>query len=205
MPSLNVLHTLYPSTPRVDLIKFVDPIRRTFEFYQIDEPIEQAAFLAQVGVESQHLTRTTENLNYSPSGLRATWPKRFPDYPFAARYARKPEAIANYVYANRMGNGDEASGDGWRNRGRGLIQVTGHDNYLAVATAFARPLDDTFRDWLTTPLGAALSAGWFWNSRKLNRLAKTPGIEDETRAINGGLHGLVERKRLFDRAIRLLA
>ena len=172
----------------------------------IGTPERQAAFLAQVMVESAELRRVDEALGYSAERLRQVWPQRFPTAEAAARYARNPAALANHVYAGRMGNGDEASGDGWRFHGRGLIQLTGRDNYLAFARAtgvdaVAHP------DLLLEPAGAALSAGWFWQSKGLNDLAdRLDGaqadavFEQITRRINGGTIGLQERRAYWLRA-----
>lgn len=166
----------------------------------------QAAFLAQVMVESSELRRLDEALGYAPQRLRQVWPQRFPTDDVAMRYAHNPTALANYVYAGRMGNGNEASGDGWRYHGRGLIQLTGRDNYVAFARAMQV---DAIRDpdLLLAPAGAALSAGWFWQSKGLNELAdQLDGgeadqvFEQITRRINGGTLGLDERRAYWQRA-----
>ncbi|KQV52121.1 glycoside hydrolase family 19 protein [Massilia sp. Root335] len=166
----------------------------------------QAAFLAQVMVESSELRRVDEALSYTAERLRQVWPPRFPSDEVAERYARNPRALANYVYAGRMGNGDEASGDGWRFHGRGLIQLTGRDNYAAFARAMqvdavANP------DLLLEPAGAALSAAWFWQSKGLNELADQldgaqadQRFEQITRRINGGTLGLDVRRAYWLRA-----
>jgi putative chitinase len=172
----------------------------------IDSAVRQAAFLAQVMVESSELRRLDEALGYSPQRLRQVWPQRFPDDATAARYANNPAALANYVYAGRMGNGDEASGDGWRFHGRGLIQLTGRANYAAFAQA-ARVDAVANPDLLLEPAGAALSAAWFWQSKGLNELADqlAGGQADQvfaqiTRRINGGTLGLSERRAYWLRA-----
>ena len=138
-----------------------------------------AAFLAQIAHESQELNRLVENLNYSAAALMSTWPKRFPTLADAEPYARQPERIANRAYANRLGNGAEQSGDGWRYRGRGIIQVTGRGNYHEIGAALALPLD-VQPELLEQPANAALSASWFWKSHLLNPLAdhQTNDIDD---------------------------
>jgi putative chitinase len=172
----------------------------------ITSSVRQAAFLAQVMVESSELRRFDEALGYSAQRLRQVWPQRFPSDEAAARYAHNPAALANHVYAGRMGNGDEASGDGWRFHGRGLIQLTGRDNYHAFAQAMrVDVLADP--DLLLAPAGAALSAGWFWQSKGLNELADhlegdqaDQHFEQITRRINGGTLGLDERRAYWQRA-----
>jgi putative chitinase len=171
----------------------------------ITTPRRVAAFLGQIAVESFGFTELEENLNYSAGRLEVVWPKRFPaGSPNIDRCARNPEALANAVYCDRMGNGDEASGDGWTYRGRGLIQITGRANYEALAKADARAADP---DWLTTPAGAAVSACWFWTTRKpsLNLLADNWELTAITRAINGGTEGLEERISLSATASRWLS
>lgn len=137
--------------------------------FEIDTPERVAMFLAQVGHESQSLKRLVENLNYSAEGLLKTWPKRFTPAE-AKQYARQPERIANSVYANRMGNGSPDSGDGYRYRGRGLIMITGYDNYAEAARALALPLVAQ-PELLEQRTWAEIAAGWFWQSRGLNDLA----------------------------------
>ena len=157
--------------------------------HAIDTPARIAAFLAQVGHESGDLARPEENLRYSAAALLRVWPSRFKTLAVARQYERKPEAIANLVYASRMGNGDVLSGDGWRFHGRGLIQLTGRANYAAYA---AWSLETP--DWLAEAPDAALSACWFWATRGCNELADAGGFERITRVINGGTHGLEDRR-----------
>lgn len=135
----------------------------------INTPELVAAFLANIGVESAGLTATVENLNYSATGLLATFPSHFTQLE-AQQYARKPITIASRAYANRLGNGDEASGDGWRYRGRGYLQVTGKSNYAAAGKALGLDLL-AHPELLEQPEGAARSAAWFWSSNKLSRFA----------------------------------
>ena len=155
-------------------------------------------FLAQLAHESALFERLVENLNYtSAQQIRRTWPKRFANNSAAVAFVRKPERLANFVYADRIGNGDAASGDGWKYRGRGLIQITGKDNYRDAGEALGLPLLEE-PELLEDLVHAADAAGWFWKSHGLNRFASN--INDCTRAINGGLNGLPDRMRLYNRA-----
>lgn len=172
-------------------------LQGTCKAYEINNPHRIAGFLSQIAHESAGMTRLTENLNYSAEGLMRTWPKRFPTIEFARQYARNPQRIANLVYANRMGNGDEASGDGWRYRGRGLKQLTGKANYAAFTEAVGQDFV-TEPDELLQPVNAALSAGWFWNTNGLNALADKSDVAAMTRRINGGLIGLEDRQRRYN-------
>lgn len=185
--------------------RWIAALAETFDRFEINTPRRQAAFLAQIGHETGGLTHLVENLNYSEAGLMKTWPGRFADPVLAKRYARKPEAIANRVYANRMGNGDEASGDGWKFRGRGLIQLTGKANYTAFAHAMGLPVLSDPDLLATSPIVGALAAGWFWDKNGLNRLADELKFEFITRKINGGLHGQPQRLALYSQALEVLA
>lgn len=149
-------------------------------------------FIAQCAHESAGFTRFVENLNYSAEGLMRTWPNRFPNFEATDGYARNPERIANLVYANRSGNGNEASGDGWKYRGRGCIQLTGHNNYTAASAAIQYPLA-TQPDDLALAAYAAPVACWFWQSRGLNELADIGDFEGITRRVCGGTTGLADR------------
>jgi putative chitinase len=171
--------------------------------FAIDTPARAAPFLANAGHESAQLSRLVENLNYSAERLMQVWPKRF-SAALAARVARHPESIANIAYANRMGNGDEDSGDGWRYRGMGLFQITGKTNQFEAADALGVPRE-SIGDYLVTPLGASRSAGWFWTTRKLNVMADAGDFEGIVRRINGGLNGFDDRCELWGRARAVLA
>lgn len=162
-----------------------------------------AAFLAQTAHESAGYRVFTENLNYRAESLMKTWPKRFPTLEIANQYARQPEKIANKVYADRMGNGSEWSGDGWRYRGRGLIQLTGKDNYIRFATYAGISLEDTI-EYIETPRGAVHSACWFWYTNDCNAYADVLDIEGLTRRVNGGVIGLADRQRHFEHAMHVL-
>lgn len=176
----------------------------------IDTPARQAAFLAQLLVESDELRRKEEALHYSPRRLRQVWPHEFPSDAAAAPYGYRPQALANRVYGARLGNRGVASGDGWRYRGRGLIQLTGRDNYASFArTTGLDVLADP--DLLLLPHGAARSAAWFWQSRGLNALADhDAGHEGEaaferiSKLVNGGDIGLAQRKARWRRARHVL-
>jgi putative chitinase len=182
--------------------EWIDAINQTFEYFDISTPEQQASFLGQCGHESAGFTALVENLNYRAESLCKVWTKRFPTLESAQPYHRNPEAIANHVYANRMGNGDEQSGDGWAYRGRGLIQLTGRDNYRACGEALGVDLESD-PDLVSTPQFAALSAGWFWSTHGLNRIAED--IVAVTKKINGGTHGLDDRVARTERALNALA
>jgi len=173
--------------------------------YRIDTPQRVAAFLSQTGHESLDFTILTENLNYSADALHKVFRKYFPTLASAQPFHRKPEMIANRVYGGRMGNGPEATGDGYRYRGRGLMQVTGKNNYDACSVYLFkndRLLKDP--DFLTTPEGALMSACWFWTANNLNAIADREDNHTLTRRINGGTHGLEDRLSRYDRAIKVL-
>lgn len=171
--------------------------------YDINTPLRQAAFIAQVAHESAQLTRVEENLNYSAEGLRKIFPKYFPTDELAAQYARKPQKIASRVYASRMGNGDEASFEGWRYHGRGPIQLTGRDNYRLCGAALALDLLED-PDQLLMPEAGIESACWYWTGRGLNTLADINDFKTITKRINGGLIGLEDREKYYQRAMEVL-
>lgn len=163
----------------------------------------KAAFLSQVGYESQWFSHVEENLNYSPEGLVHTWPTHFPDLASTMGYARNPEKIANKVYANRMGNGDEVSGDGWKFRGRGLIQLTGKDNYEAFSKVSRHDcLSDP--DFVSSPFGAVQSACWFWDTNKLNSYADAQNVPAIVKIISGGSLNLSQRVQAYNVALTAL-
>jgi putative chitinase len=162
-----------------------------------------AAFLGQCAVESAGFRSMEEDLSYSAARLCEVWPSRFPNIEAAEACALQPEALANRVYANRLGNGDEASGDGWRFRGRGLIQITGRGNYQRFAQAMGMALDQAV-EHAATRAGAADSAAWFWSVNELNALADTWSVDLITRKINGGMAGAAERTRLCEAALQVI-
>ena len=183
--------------------EWIDAINETFERFDISTPERQACFLGQCAHESGGFATLKENLNYSAEGLTKVWPKRFPSLAVAQPYHRNPEKIANKVYADRMGNGDEASGEGFKYRGRGLIQLTGKDNYKACGDALGVDLVDD-PDLVATPMYAALSAGWFWDKNHLNNFADANDMTGLTKRINGGTHGLDDRVARTQHAVDVL-
>ena len=174
--------------------------------YEINTPQRIAAFMAQCAHESGGFMFLSENLNYKPATLRKIFPKYFPDDAIANEYCSRPnkaEAIANRVYANRMGNGDEASGDGYRYRGRGLIQVTGKQNYTWFAASLQITPEEA-AEYMGTFEGAAQSACWFWESNNLNQWADKGDIVTLTKRINGGTIGLDDRIKHYEHALHVL-
>ena len=170
--------------------------------YQINTPKRVAAFLAQCGHESGGFVFVTENLNYNASGLMRVFPKYFPDLTIAKQYERNPRKIASRVYANRMGNGDEASEQGWIFRGRGILQLTGKDNYFWFAASLDITPDEA-AEYLETFEGAAQSACWFWETNKLNTMADAGDIKLMTKRINGGYIGLADREHHYEIALAM--
>lgn len=171
--------------------------------YDINTPLRVAAFLAQCGHESGGFVFLRENLNYRAETLMKQWPRYFPTLEIARMYERRPEKIANRAYANRMGNGDEASGDGWRFCGRGLIQLTGRSNYQDFADSIETPVEEV-PQYLGTFEGATQSACWFWETNNLNREADVGDIKNMTRKINGGYIGLEDRLKHYHHALDIL-
>lgn len=165
--------------------RFVEAMEAVVRRFEIDRPVRLAAFLAQCHAESARFTRLSENLNYMTAArLMKVWPSRFRTAASAAPYIRNPEALANLVYAGRLGNGSVGSGDGWRYRGRGLIQLTGKANYREAATALGRPYVES-PNLVAEPMDACLTAAWFWQMRGCNPLADRGDIDGITRRING--------------------
>ena len=204
MVTIELLQAICPNTKKATLQKYVDSLGEVAEYYEMTQnPARLAGFLAQVAHESGGFTAVKENLNYSAPGLRNTFSKYFQTNEIAAQYARKPEKIANRVYANRMKNGDEASGDGYRFCGRGLIQLTGRDNYTKFAAALDMSIEDTVA-YLETPEGACASAGWFWDNNNLNSYCDKNDFVGLTKRINGGTIGLEDRKHHFKIALNML-
>jgi putative chitinase len=174
--------------------------------FEVNDARRAAAFLAQLAHESVELTALVENLDYRAATLMRVWPKRFPTLAKAQAYEHDPEKLANYVYASRLGNGDEDSGEGYRYRGRGLIQLTGKGNYRAAGAALGLPLEDQ-PELLEQPAAASLSAAWFWRSHGLNELADDDNPDNDEEdfetisiKINGGRAGLDSRKAYWHQA-----
>jgi putative chitinase len=170
--------------------------------YDINTPERVAAWLAQCAHESGNFRFLKENLNYRAESLLKTFPKYFKTLEEAKRYEKKPEMIANRVYANRMGNGDESTGDGFRYLGRGLIQLTGKNNYTLFAAAVDTPLEE-IPEYLQTFEGAVQSACWFWEQNNLNQWADKKDIMTLTKRINGGTIGLEDRIKHYNHALHM--
>ena len=184
-------------------MRWTPALNETMERFDISNKYRIAAFLSQVAHESGGFKFVVENLNYSADALLRVFPKYFPTPEIANAYARQPERIANRAYANRMGNGDEASGNGWAYRGRGLIQLTGKNNYAS----FSLQMDNNCLvepDIVAEPKLAALSAGWYWNSRNINPVADTDDVKEVTRLVNGGYNGLADREAKYEKLMQIL-
>jgi putative chitinase len=203
MVTIEQLKEIFPHAKHENLEKFCEPLNKAMEEFSIDNPKRQAMFLAQCAHESGMFSAVSENLNYKAETLVKVFHKYFPDLDAANDYAKQPEKIANKVYGNRMGNGDEESGDGYRYRGRGLIQLTGKNNYTACGEGLGMDLHEN-SDYLSTPEGAARSAGWFWDNNDINSDADEDDIVKATKIINGGTIGLEERKALWEKALQVL-
>jgi putative chitinase len=198
------LKQLLPKNPYVD--HWYEALSQLLPDYEINTPQRIAAFIAQCSHESAGFTALKENLNYRAPTLRKIFGKYFPTDELANQYASKPnkqEAIANRVYANRMGNGPEESGDGFRYCGRGLIQLTGKDNYTWFAASLHISPDEA-SEYLQTFEGAAQSACWFWETNNLNRFADAGDIKGLTKVINGGYIGLDDRIQHYQHALHVL-
>lgn len=177
---------------------FLAPLNQAMAHYAINTPKRIAAFLAQVAHESGQLNLLVENTNYSAESLLQIFPHYF-NHAEAAKYAHKPEAIANRVYADRMGNGPEKSGDGYRYRGRGALQTTGRDSYHKCGLAIGLDLV-AHPERLEEPLHAAMAAGSYWNHRDCSPMADKGDFKSITKAINGGFNGLADREHFWTRA-----
>jgi putative chitinase len=194
------LQQIIPRNPYID--QWCSALNKLLPDYGIDTPQRVAAFLAQCAHESGGFTFLKENLNYRAATLRSLFKKYFSDDATANYYAglpNKAEAIANRIYANRMGNGDEASGDGYRYCGRGLIQLTGRNNYDAFAESIETPVEE-IPAYLETFEGAVQSACWFWETNNLNQFADADDIKTMTKRINGGFIGLEDREKHYNHA-----
>jgi putative chitinase len=194
----DVIKKAAPNATNANLDKYVPFLTELMPKYGIDTPLRQRHFLAQLLHESGSFSAVRENLNYSVDGLMKTFPKYFATRAIAEQYARKPSKIANCVYANRMGNGPQESGDGWRYRGGGLIQTTGRTNYELTGKGIGIPLVQK-PELITEPKTAVESACWFWRSRGLNILADLDDIVAVTKRINGGVNGLDDRKKFYSK------
>jgi len=198
------LKQLLPKNPYVE--HWHTALEQLLPEYEINTPQRVAAFIAQCSHESAGFTALVENLNYRWQSLRKVFPKYFPNDAIAQDYASRPnkqEAIANRIYASRMGNGDEESGDGFRFRGRGLIQLTGRHNYTWFAASLEISPEEA-SEYLITFEGAAQSACWFWETNKLNQWADKGDILTLTKRINGGTIGLDDRIKHYEHALHAL-
>ena len=181
--------------------KWEEPLQVAFAKYDINTPKRQAAFIGQCAHESANFNTLEENLNYRPETLVKVWPSRFPDLTIADKYAHNPQALANKVYAGRLGNNQE--NDGWNFHGRGLIQLTGRENYERCGSSLGVDLVGN-PNWLLDPKYAALSAAWFWNKKGLNELADQQEHGMITKRINGGTLGLDDRLQKTTKALAAL-
>jgi len=182
---------------------WLEPLNATFERFDINTPLRQACFIGQCAHESEHFKFLEENLNYKAESLLRVWPNHFTPET-AQQCAHHPQLIADIAYAHRMGNGSPDSGDGFRYRGRGLIQLTGKNAYRECGQAIGVDLVND-PEYLTTPEGACLSAGWFWQTHGLNELADANEVEEMTERINGGTLGIENRVALMQQALDVLA
>lgn len=206
---LAVLRAACPERSDAQLAEWIAPINKACARFEINTIRRVAAFIAQMAHESGLQPAREENLNYSAQRLAQVWPKRFSDGKGqpnrrAQELAHQPEMLANVVYANRLGNGPPESGDGWRFRGVGPLQLTGRASHWEFAQDMGMPANAALEAYLRTIEGGVMSAAWFWEANDINRLADTPGVSDETRRINGGDIGLADRKARFDRTVAAL-
>lgn len=197
--TLNAIRKAMPNVSLAKATALLPDLTLALDEANINTPKRVAAFLAQVGHESSDFSTFKENLNYGAPGLLDTFPKYF-NASTAAQYARKPEAIANHVYANRMGNGPESSGDGWRYKGRGPIQLTGRSNYRAFTNAIGKKYGVDFErnpELVEDPKWGFKAASWFWNSQGLNSYADRGDFNSITHGINGGYKGKPDRDKRY--------
>ena len=198
---LNQLKEMVPGIPYAE--QWHHALEQLLPDYSINTAPRIAAFIAQCAHESGGFRFVSENLNYKSDSLMKIFPKYFHTRELADQYAKKPEKIANRIYANRMGNGDEASGDGYKYRGRGLIQLTGKENYSWFAASLQISPEEA-TEYMATFEGAAQSACWFWETNNLNKEADANDIKTMTRKINGGFIGLDDRIKHYNHALHVL-
>jgi len=199
--TLDQLKQLLPKNPYVE--HWHRALAQLLPDYEINTPQRIAAFIAQCAHESGNFMFLKENLNYRAESLMKVWPRHFPTLEIAKQYERKPEKIANRAYANRMGNGPEESGDGWKFAGKGLIQLTGRTNYTWFAASLEISVEEA-SEYLQTFEGAAQSACWFWENNNINRFADVGDIKGMTKAINGGFIGLEDREKHYQHALHVM-
>lgn len=198
--SQSELQRIIPIAAEEHINTYLPALNEVLPKFGIDTPLRVCHFIAQIAHESGGLKYESENLNYSATALRAVFGKYFKDEAVAQEYHRQPERIANVVYADRMGNGPSDTCDGWNYRGRGLIQLTGKDNYRICGEAIGIDLVEQPEVVAEQPAISVSAACWYWNSRHLNQLADQDNIVAITRKINGGTHGLENRKAYLHRA-----
>jgi len=196
-----IIHLLHGNA---EAAAWADAAMEILPKYDINTPNRIAGFFAQCGHESMNFTVLSENLNYRAETLEKLFSKYFSKAGRnAADYAKQPEKIANVIYASRMGNGDTASGDGYRFRGRGVVQLTGRDNYTAFGKSVGLTAEEVI-DYVTTKKGALESACWYWASRNINAACDANDIVKMTKLVNGGTIGLDDRKKHYDQALAVL-
>lgn len=212
--SVCVLRAACPERTEAQLLPWVEPIKAACRKFEINTIRRIAAFISQMAHESGLIPGREEDLRYSAKRMAEVW-QRYAANPSAKPKDRQPnslaqklaaagpQAIANDVYANRMGNGPPESGDGWKARGAGPGQLTGMDNWRAFAKAMGMTVDEALAYGRTVE-GGVMAFAWFWEENDINRLADTPGVEDETRRINGGQHGVDDRRARMNRAVNAL-
>lgn len=195
------IRKIMPNAKNERVIEFVLSFNKWADVFGINTPLRVCGYLSQVATETGELKATEENLNYSIEGLLKTFPKYFKSREIAERYAHKPEKIANLVYANRMGNGNEASGDGWKYKGRGYLGTTGFWNYQRYAqSTYCNGDLMSHPEWLAKQPGCQKSAMFFWLDNNLNRFADKEDIRGLSKAVNGGWNGLANRLLYWRRA-----
>jgi len=196
--NLNKIVTKVMPNKNNGIHKYSMAMAKAFREFEINTVNRIAGFLAQTGHESGGFSRIEENLNYSAERLKVVFPKYFPTYGLAHAYEYNKQALANRVYANRLGNGPESSGDGWKYRGRGLIQLTGKDNYSACSKDLGFDIIEE-PDLVLVPEIAVLVSVWFWTHRKINQTCDDDNIEKMTKLVQGGKLGLEERKSYYEK------
>jgi len=199
--TLNQLKQMVPGIPYAE--HWHEALEQLLPDYEINTPQRIAAFIAQCAHESGGFRFVKENLNYKAASLRKIFGKYFPDDAIAAAYANRPEMIANRVYGGRMGNGPEASGEGYKYCGRGLLQLTGKENYSWFAASLEIGPEEA-AEYLETFEGAAQSACWFWETNNLNAEADAGDIKKMTKKINGGYIGLEDRIKHYEHALHIM-
>jgi putative chitinase len=196
-----IIHLLHGNA---EAAAWADAAMEILPKYEINTPNRIAGFFAQCGHESMNFTVLSENLNYRAETLEKLFSKYFSKSGRnAADYAKQPEKIANVIYASRMGNGDTASGDGYRFRGRGVVQLTGRDNYTAFGKSVGMTAEQVI-DYVTTKKGALESACWYWNSRNINAACDATDLTKMSKLVNGGTIGLDDRKHHYEQALAVL-